>query len=53
MFRLIWSLYTAGIVVFFILFLIFVPNIPLGVAVYTAILWPYGVYENFIAAPPS
>jgi hypothetical protein len=49
----IWKLYTAGIVVCFILFLIFVPSIPLGDAVLSAVLWPWGVYEHFIAASPA
>ncbi len=49
MLRFLISLYLTGIVVFFILFLIFVPNIPLIRAVVSAILWPWGIYEHFIA----
>jgi hypothetical protein len=43
------SLYFFGIVVFFGLFLIFVPRIPLIDAVVGALIWPYGVYRYFIA----
>ena len=50
MLRFLISLYLAGIVVFFVLFLIFVPNIPLIDAVVGAIVWPWGVYRYFVAA---
>lgn len=50
MIRFLFSLYFAGIVVFLVLFLIVVPNIPLIDAVISAVLWPWGVYHYFIAA---
>ncbi len=50
MIRFLVSLYFAGIVVFLVLFLIFVPNIPLVDAIVGAVLWPWGVYRYFIAA---
>ena len=49
MLRFILGLYVTGIVVFFVLFLIFVPNIPLVDAVVSALIWPYGVYKYFVA----
>jgi hypothetical protein len=49
MLRLLFSIYTTGIVVFFVLFLIFVPKIPLIDAVLAALLWPWGVYKYFVA----
>ncbi|MGH7006382.1 MAG: hypothetical protein ACREIP_20745 [Alphaproteobacteria bacterium] len=49
MFRFLISLYFLGIVVFFGLFLAFVPQIPLIDAVVGALIWPYGVYRYFIA----
>jgi hypothetical protein len=48
MLRFLVSLYIAGIFVFFVLFLIFVPNIPLVDAVVGAVLWPWGVYRYFV-----
>jgi hypothetical protein len=48
MLRFLDSLYTTGIVVFFVLFLVFVPSIPLGQAVVAALVWPYGVYKYFV-----
>jgi hypothetical protein len=49
MIRFLISLYFAGIVLFLVLFLIFVPQIPLIDAVIAAVLWPWGVYRYFIA----
>jgi hypothetical protein len=49
MLRLLFSIYATGIVVFFVLFLIFVPKIPLINAVVAALLWPWGVYRYFVA----
>lgn len=46
--RVLFELYTLGIVIFFILFLVFIPNIALIDAVTGALLWPWGVYENFL-----
>ncbi len=50
MLRFLFGLYVTGIVVFFVLFLIFVPNIPLIDAVVGALIWPWGVYKYFVAA---
>lgn len=47
--RVLLELYTLGIVIFFVLFLVFIPHIPLIDAVKSAVLWPWGVYENFVA----
>ena len=44
MLRFLISLYFFGIVVVFFLLLIYRPAIPLGEAVLTALVWPYGVY---------
>ncbi len=49
MFGFIWKIYTAGIVILLIVLLIQEPDISLGDAVLSAALWPYGVYEHFIA----
>ena len=46
--RFLISIYTTGIVVFFVLFLIFVPKIPLVDAVVGALAWPWGVYRYFV-----
>jgi len=48
MFRLIWSLYTGGIALFFLLFLIFEEE-PFVSALVNAIFWPVGVYRIYIA----
>ena len=48
MLRILFSIYTTGIVVFFVLFLIFVPRIPLIDAVIGALVWPWGVYRYFV-----
>jgi uncharacterized membrane protein YraQ (UPF0718 family) len=48
MLRFLFSVYTTGIVVFFVLFLVFVPKIPLVDAVVGALLWPWGVYRYFV-----
>jgi len=48
MLRFLMSLYSAGVVVFFVVFLIFVPRIPLIDAVVGALVWPWGVYKYFI-----
>ena len=48
MFRLIWQLYTGGIVVFFLLFLV-VEEIPFLPALVKAVFWPYGVYRVYLA----
>jgi len=48
MLRFLISLYTTGIVVFFVLFLIFIPEIPLIDAVVGALIWPWGIYKYFV-----
>ena len=48
MIRLIWQLYTAGIVIFFLLFLI-VEETPFVPALVNAIFWPVGVYRIYFA----
>ena len=48
MFQLIWRLYTGGIVIFFLLFLI-MEEIPFVSALVNAIFWPVGVYRIYIA----
>lgn len=49
MIRLIFNLYGLGILVFFGLFLALAPDTPVFDAVLSAILWPYGVYRQWIA----
>lgn len=48
MFGLIWRIYTGGIFVFFLLFLI-VEELPFATALTNSILWPWGVYQQYIA----
>lgn len=48
MLRRLFSLYTAGIVVFLILFLIFIAKIPFIDAIVPAVIWPWGVYKYFV-----
>jgi len=48
MIRLIWQLYTGGIVLFFLLFLI-MEEMPFVPALVNAIFWPAGVYRIYIA----
>lgn len=48
MLRFLISIYMTGIVVFFVLFLVFVPKIPLIDAVVGAVIWPWGVYRYFV-----
>ena len=48
MFRFIWQIYTAGIVLFFLLFLIF-EETPFMPALMNAIFWPVGIYNIYIA----
>lgn len=47
--RVLVEIYTLGIVISFLLFMVFVPNIPLVDAAVGALAWPWGVYQNFIA----
>lgn len=49
MFNLIWQIYTAGIVICLLVFLFTVPDIALGNAVISALLWPWGLYQHFVA----
>ena len=48
MFQLIWQIYTAGIVIFFLVFLILEEK-PFVPALTNAIFWPAGVYNIYIA----
>ena len=48
MFNLIWQIYTTGIVIAFLIFLL-VEDIPFGPAFLNAIFWPAGVYNVYIA----
>ena len=48
MLRFLASLYASGTIVFFVLFLIFVPRITVVDALVAALLWPWGVYKYFI-----
>ena len=48
MFRLIWQIYTTGIVIFFLVFLL-AEEQPFGRALINAIFWPAGVYNTYIA----
>ena len=49
MFRLIFNLYGLGILVFFALFVALAPETPVVDAVLSAVLWPYGVYRQWLA----
>jgi len=48
MFRLIWQIYTTGIVIFFLVFLLAEAQ-PFGPALINAIFWPAGVYNTYIS----
>jgi len=48
MIRFLVTFYATGIAVFFVLFLIFVPEIPLVDAFVGALLWPWRVYRYLI-----
>ena len=48
MFRLIWQIYTTGIVIFFLVFLL-AEEQPFGPALINAIFWPAGVYNTYIS----
>ena len=48
MFQLIWQVYTTGIVIFFLVFLL-LEDKPFGSALMNAIFWPAGVYKVDIA----
>ncbi len=48
MFQLIWQIYTTGIVIFFLVFLLLEEQ-PFGPALMNAIFWPAGVYNIYIA----
>ena len=48
MFRLIWQIYTTGIVIFFLVFLL-AEEQPFAPALMNAIFWPGGVYNTYIA----
>ena len=48
MIRLLINLYGLGVVFFFVLFVVLTPRIPVGDAVWSAVLWPYGIYRHYI-----
>lgn len=48
MFRLIWQIYTGGIVLFFLIFLI-LEELPFVTALTNSIFWPLGVYRTYLA----
>ncbi len=48
MFRFIWQLYTGGILIFFLLFLL-VEETPFVPALINAIFWPVGIYRIYFA----
>jgi hypothetical protein len=49
MIRALITLYVFGIVLSLVLFMYYLPRLPLIDAVVGALLWPYGVYRYFIA----
>lgn len=49
MLRLLFSLYSLGVVVCLGIFLIYVPRIAFVDAIVSALIWPYSVYRYFIA----
>ena len=48
MFRFLWQIYTGGILIFFLLFLI-VEETPFMSALINAIFWPVGIYRIYFA----
>jgi hypothetical protein len=48
MFQLIWQIYTAGIVISFLVFLL-IEETPFVPSLMNAIFWPVGVYNIYIA----
>ena len=50
MFGIIWRIYTGGIFLFFLIFLI-VDELPFATALTSSLLWPWGVYQQYIAGP--
>ena len=48
MFQLIWQIYTAGIVISFLVFLL-IEETPFVSSLMNAIFWPVGVYNIYIA----
>lgn len=50
MFQFIWQIYTTGIVIFFLIFLL-LEDMPFGPALINAIFWPGGIYNVYIAGP--
>ena len=48
MFRLLWQIYTGGIVIFFLIFLI-VEETPFLQSLTDAIFWPIGIYRIYFA----
>jgi hypothetical protein len=48
MFGLIWRIYTGGIFLFFIIFLV-VEELPFSTALTNSIFWPWGIYQQYLA----
>jgi len=47
MIRLVVNAYLVGMVLFFMLFAVQTPNLPVREAAVSALMWPYGVYKHF------
>lgn len=48
MIRFVLNAYLVGIVLFFMLFALQTPNLPVKEAAVSALVWPYGVYKHFV-----
>lgn len=48
MIRFVVNAYLVGIVLFFMLFALQTPNLPVRDAAVSALVWPYGVYKHFV-----
>jgi hypothetical protein len=48
MIRFVLNAYLVGIVLFFMLFALQTPNLPVREAAVSALVWPYGVYKHFV-----
>lgn len=49
MIRLLFNLYGLGVIAVFILLVVLTPRLPVADAVWSAVLWPYGIYRHYIA----
>jgi hypothetical protein len=48
MIRFVLNAYLVGIVLFFMLFALQTPNLPVRDAAVSALVWPYGIYKHFV-----